>query len=183
MKVLIVEDDDATRMFFAGVAKNEGLEVKTAPDGKEGLALFKQFKPDIVLSDIQMPKMDGLQLLEQIRKIDYDALVIIISSMDSPQFTLKALRLRANDYLVKPAMEKDLITLLQKYKDVLATRTKTREVVGLIFRRDLGMKLANDIELVGKVVDRLMLETEHLIPPSEKLGIHLGLVEIITNSI
>jgi len=183
MKILIVEDDDGTRFVLGKVAKSQGHEVKTAPDGAAGMSKFKEFRPDLVVSDIQMPIMDGLQLLEQIRRVDHDVVVVIVSSLDSAEYTLKALRLRANDYLVKPVQEKDLIFMFQKYQDVVMSRTKEREVFGLIVKKVLEMKVLNEIELVGKIVDRLMQEAEHHLPPADRLGIHLGLLEMITNAI
>ncbi|MFZ2960893.1 MAG: response regulator [Candidatus Ozemobacteraceae bacterium] len=183
MKVLIVEDDDGTRFVLGKVAKNEGHEVKMAPDGAAGLVLFREFRPDMVVSDIKMPKMDGLRLLEQIRNVDYDVVVVIISSMESAEYTLKALRLRANDFFVKPVREIDLVAMYKKYQNILQTRTKEREIVGMILQKNLEMRIFNQLELVGKVVDRLMQEAEHHFPPVDRLGIHLGLVEIITNAI
>lgn len=183
MKILIVEDDDATRSLMTMVIKKQGHETISAPDGLEGLKAFKTFQPDIVFADIQMPNMDGLEMLEKLRKIDSNALVIINSTLDSPQYTLKALRLKANDYLVKPVMEKDIIAILAKYSGILENRTRMRDVYGLIHRRSLGMEIFNQLDLVCKIVDRLMLETEHALPEKDRLGIHLGLVEILANAI
>ncbi len=130
-----------------------------------------------------MPVMDGLEMLEKIRKIDSNSLFIIISTLDAPKYTLQALRLKANDYLVKPLLSKDLLTMLAKYARILENRTKDREILGMIYNRTLGMKILNRVDLVGKIVDRLMLETEQVIPPPDRLGIHLGLVEMLTNAI
>lgn len=183
MKVLIVEDDDGTRFILGKVAKNEGHDVMTAPDGASGLAVFTEFRPDMVLSDIQMPKMDGLQLLERIRNVDHDVVVVMVSSLDTPEYTIKALRLRADDYLVKPAQEKDLLLLIRKYQKVILTRTKEREVVGLVVKKNLEMRVSNQLDLVDRIVDRLMQETEHHLPSIDRLGVHLGLVELVSNGI
>lgn len=183
MKILVVEDDDVTRSLMTMMVKKQGYDTLAAPDGLEGLKAFKTFQPDVVLADIQMPNMDGLEMLEKIRKIDSNALVIMNSTLDSPEYTLKALRLKANDYLVKPVLEKDLIALLSKYSGILENRTRTRAVYGLIYRRELGMQIFNQLDQVDKIVDRLMLETEHAIPAQDRLGIHLGLVEMLVNAI
>jgi len=137
----------------------------------------------LVLSDIDMPVMDGLEMLDKVRRIDSNTLFIIVSTLDAPKYILQALRLKANDYLVKPVMGKDLLILLAKYSLILASRTKDREILGMIYNRALGIKIDNRLELVGKIVDRLMLETEHVISPHDRLGVHLGLAEMLTNAI
>jgi len=183
MKVLIVEDDEATRFFLVKVAKDQGCETRSAANGVEGLSAFDEFQPEFIFSDIRMPKMDGLQMLEKIRKTDNDVLVVIISSLDSPEYTLKALRLKANDFLVKPLLESGVTAIMEKYREIFGNRTREREVVGMIYSRDLGMKISNQLDLVGKVVDRLMQEAKPLLPIADRLGIRLGLIEFITNAI
>ena len=64
-KLLIVEDDVVIRRLYASALKAEGYEVETAGNGEEGLKKVKEFMPDLVLTDIMMPKMDGLELLKQ----------------------------------------------------------------------------------------------------------------------
>ena len=183
MKVLIVEDDDAIRGMMEKTVQRAGYETLSAPDGAKGLNLFKEFQPELVLSDISMPVMNGLEMLEKIRNLDANSLFIIISTLDSPEYILQALRLKANDYLVKPALGKKLTDLVDKYAAIIAGRTKTREVLGMIYCMTLGMKIGNDLGIVSKIVDRLMLETEQVIAPSDRIGVHLGLVEMLTNSI
>lgn len=183
MKVLVVEDDETAREYMVATIESLGHETASASDGIEGFKAFKTIQPDVVFSDIQMPNMDGLELLEHVRIADTDVLVIIYSAIDTPEYILKALRLKANDYLVKPVSAKAIANILEKYADVLENRTRTREVLGLIYRRDLGMEISNKIDLLSKIVDRLMIETENALRPNDRLGIHLGLMEVLVNAI
>ncbi|MBF0499075.1 MAG: response regulator [Candidatus Riflebacteria bacterium] len=183
MKILVVEDDDATRFLLLKIVKDMGHETRSASNGVEGLKEVTAFHPDVIFSDINMPEMDGLEMLERVRKTDPNTLVIINSTLDSPKYTLRALQLKANDYVIKPFSEKDITSVVEKYADILSNRTLDREVLGMMYRRDLGMKISNRLDLVGKIVDRLMLETDHAIPLQDRLGIHLGLAEILVNAI
>lgn len=183
LKVLVVDDDEPSRLIVTTLAAQEGHEVFEAGNGAEGLKLFESIQPNIIFSDISMPVMDGLQLLEKIRAKSHSAIVIMTTAFGTPDFTLKALRLGANDYLVKPVVLKDIVAALRKYADVISSSSEEREVVGMILHRQLHMRLGNVPDIVGKVADRLMQETEGRIPPAERLGIRLGLVELIRNAI
>lgn len=183
MKVLIVEDNKAIRDLTEKTVKRAGYDVQAAPDGAQGLKLFKEFKPEVVLSDINMPVMNGLELLEKIRIFDSNTLFIVVSTLDSPEYILQALRLKANDYIVKPFAAKEMLAMLEKYSGILASRTKNREVLGLIDNMVLKMRVGNRLDLVGKIVDRLMIETEQVISQADRFGVHLGLVEMIVNAI
>jgi CheY-like chemotaxis protein len=183
MKVLVVEDDAFSRQYITSVIRMGDYEVMEARDGAEGLAMFESFAPDLIFSDISMPVMDGLEMLERIRRKSHETIVVMTTAFGSAEFTLKALRLRANDYLVKPVVPKDIIANLRKYADVLAARSVEREVIGFILERYLKLRLDNRLEVLGKVADRLMQETEGRIQPADRMGVRLGLLEIIINAI
>ena len=183
MKVLIVEDDEPSRQFMTTLVREEGYDVMEAANGAEGLKRFESFQPDLVFSDISMPIMDGLEMLEKIRRQSFNTIVVMTTAFGTAEYTLKALRLHANDFLVKPVLPQDVIANLKKYEDVLATRSVEREVFGMILHRELTLQLGNLPGIVSKVVDRLMQETECRIPAAERLSIHLGLLEIIMNAI
>jgi CheY-like chemotaxis protein len=183
LKVLVVEDEEITRWMLKKMIENEGFVVQDAENGEIGLKMFKSFKPDIVFSDISMPVMDGLKMLEEIRKIDYDAIVVMTTAFGSSNYTLQALRLRANDYLLKPINRYDLNMVLKKYRAVLSEKTADREINDLILYRELTMKMDNSPEKIGRVVDRLVQETEGKICKQDRLGIRLGLMEMILNAL
>lgn len=183
MKVLIVEEDEPSRLFLATVTRHQGHEVSEAADGAAGVRQFEAVGPDLVFSDIAMPVMDGLQMLERIREKSAEAIVIMTTAFGTPEHTLRALRLRANDFLVKPLQLQDITASLRRYADVLGTRSTEREVIGFILLRHLVMRLGNRPAMVGKVADRLMQETDGRIPRPERLSVRLRLVEILLNAI
>ncbi|OGK06381.1 MAG: hypothetical protein A2W80_15400 [Candidatus Riflebacteria bacterium GWC2_50_8] len=183
MKVLVVEDDTFSRQYMTSLVRLGDYEVIEARDGAEGLQMFESYAPDLIFSDISMPVMDGLEMLERIRRKSHDTIVVMTTAFGNPEFTLKALRLRANDYLVKPVIPKDIIANLKKYAAVLAARSVEREVVGFILERYLKLRLDNRLEMLGIVADRLMQETEGRILPADRMGVRLGLLEIIINAI
>ena len=115
MRVLIVEDDPASRELMGDMIKLEGHDLRTAEEGYQALSLFKEFKPHLVFSDIQMPKMDGLELLQRIRDISPKTIVVMMTAFGCEEYALKALRLHANNYLNKPIRHDDILPLLQKY--------------------------------------------------------------------
>ena len=102
-KILIVEDDFAITEMFRQKLVLEGFEVEIAHNGEVALERLKSYKPDLVLLDIMMPGIDGLNVLGRIRtNIETrNTLVIILTNSDSPEFLNKAKELGANDYVIK----------------------------------------------------------------------------------
>ncbi len=183
MKILVVEDDAGIRKFLVKVVQSLGHEVQEAEDGAIGLNVFGKFEPDIVFSDIQMPNMNGLEMLEKLRMRSDDAIVIMATAMDGAEYTVKALQLHANDYLVKPLTLNTVKSCLQKYEQVLASRSKDSEVLGMFETRSYRLRLPNQPELVNRIADRLMYDTVNTIAKSDRMGIRLGLIEILANAI
>ena len=112
-KVLIIDDEKSILESLSSVLKDEGFEVTTAKDGKEGLALFEEVKPRILLLDIWMPEMDGLEVLSRAKELDPEAVVVVISGHGTISTAVEAVKMGAIDFLEKPlSIEKvlDVIT-------------------------------------------------------------------------
>ncbi len=110
-KVLIVDDELMVRRGVAlGVdwQQMSCVIVGEAANGEEGLSLALELKPDLIVTDIRMPKMDGLTMLSELRKRGDDVRVIVLTAYDEFPFAQKALRLGAVDYLLKPFQDRDL---------------------------------------------------------------------------
>jgi len=180
---LIVEDDPASLIYLNDSAVSLGHETQTSTDGALGLETFKNFKPDLVLSDIKMPNMDGMQLLKAIKELDAGVIFVMLTAFGSEEYAIKALHLGANNYLHKPIRHTTLIPLLQKYENVIKDRTIESDILGMIIRREFIMKFDNRIDLVPKIVDFLILETGIALKPENKLSIRLGLFELLVNAI
>jgi len=101
-KLLIVEDDEAIASILKEHLEKEGFQVNWASTGKEGLDDFKREIYGLVMVDIMLPEMDGFTLCKNIRWIDEDIPVIIISAMQTDMDKVKGLKLGADDYITKP---------------------------------------------------------------------------------
>ena len=101
-KILVVDDESIIRDLLEDFLGRKGYDVYTASDGRAAIAKVKEIKPHIVLLDIKMPVMDGIEALEEIRKIDPKVGVIMITGVLDERLGKKAMRLGASDYITKP---------------------------------------------------------------------------------
>lgn len=102
MIMLYVEDDDLTRDYLALYFSRRMGRVHVAKDGQEGLSLFIKYRPQIVLTDIKMPKMNGLEMAEEIRKLDKDVPIIVISGSDNAEDAERMFEMGISRFQMKP---------------------------------------------------------------------------------
>lgn len=108
-KLLIIDDDTIVRNSIVGYLEDSGYEVRDAENGPSGLAQFATFHPDLVLSDLKMPAMSGLEVLDEIHRQSPDTPVIVISGFGVMGDVVEALRLGASDYLIKPIADMEVL--------------------------------------------------------------------------
>lgn len=112
LTILIVEDESETRKLMQDVLSDEFSNIITAQNGDEGLKKFKKYNPDMVISDIAMPIMDGLEMTEQIKKISSDTPIIALSAHSEKEKLLRAIDVGVDKYVLKPIdMEEFLATI------------------------------------------------------------------------
>lgn len=99
IKVLLVEDDKMARKRLKRVIEKEGYEVIAAQDGLEGLELFKSERPDVVITDVKMPKIDGIEVMHRIKEMSKTTEVILITGHGDIDMAIVALRDGALDYI------------------------------------------------------------------------------------
>jgi two-component system, NtrC family, sensor kinase len=121
-RVLIIDDEAANRRVLAISLRSDGYEVFTANGGEEGLACFIKEAPDLVLTDIKMPGMDGIQVLKEIRGRTDDVEVIIITGHGDIDNAIEALQYGASDFINKPIRDEALAVALYRAKEKLALK-------------------------------------------------------------
>ena len=120
-KILSIDDETVLRESIVCYLEDSGFDVLEACNGKEGLEVFREEKPDLILSDLQMPVMGGLDLLKVITKESPDTPIIVVSGAGVMDDAIAALRLGAWDYLVKPindmaVLEHSIVKCLEKQR-------------------------------------------------------------------
>jgi len=130
VSILIIDDEVELCQSLSEMLKGEeeGYKVSVANSGKKGLEKIKEEVPDLVLLDIKMPEMDGIETLEKIKAIDEDVLVIMLTAYQTVETAVKAMKLGAYDYISKPFNYEELKIIIKR---ALQTRDLSREVISL----------------------------------------------------
>ncbi|MFQ3579154.1 MAG: response regulator [Bacteroidales bacterium] len=183
MKVLLVEDDPASMAFLEILVQKEGYHIEKADNGKIALELFESFKPDIILSDINMAQMNGLELLEKIRGQKSDIIFILLTAYTSEEFVIKAIKHGANNYLKKPLSKDTIIGLLRKYKTLIEHQRNEKKLSNFVKKYNFTLQMVTEINLIPEIVNYLVQETGDIFTPDKKLDIKLGLNELIINAV
>jgi two-component system chemotaxis response regulator CheY len=117
--VLIVDDLTFIKMVLRDLLEKAGFRVVgEASDGEEAIKLFHEKRPDVVLLDITMPKMDGLTALKKMLEVDPNAKVIMCSALGQQRLIVQAIQLGAKDFIVKPFRPERVINSIKKSLDI-----------------------------------------------------------------
>jgi DNA-binding response OmpR family regulator len=123
--ILLVEDEENLRNSFAKILLFYVNKVHTAADGEEAFLLYQTKHPDIIITDIKMPKLNGLELIKKIRKENHSIPIIVTSAYTDRNFLLESIKLSLIDYIIKPIKESELIRLLEASAEILASNHLT----------------------------------------------------------
>ena len=173
ISILYVEDDEDVREAYEKTLKRSCKHVFTACDGVEGLKLYKQHKPDIVISDIKMPHKNGIEMAKEIKEIDSEQSILFTTAHTESDFTLKALDLQADGYITKPVEKKILIAKLTSLaKNIINEKENRRksQILQGILDNQSNMIILTDfdkIEFASKSFFELM-EVKDTVEFSEK---------------
>jgi DNA-binding NtrC family response regulator len=113
-RLLVVDDEANARTALAELLRQEGFSVETAADGFKALARYQEFGPDLVLTDLKMPGMDGVELLRKLREQDPEIAVVLMTAFGAVETAVSAMREGAADYLTKPLNMDELLLVIER---------------------------------------------------------------------
>jgi DNA-binding response OmpR family regulator len=127
-KVLVVDDEPVVRSFLVRVLEQAGYTAQAAPNGREALHRLEATPFDVLLTDIKMDQLDGVQLLAQSKTYYPDLVVILLTGHATVQSAIEALRLGAHDYLLKPAKNEDILAAVASGLEVRAQQRRAAQL-------------------------------------------------------
>ncbi len=163
--ILYVEDDEGIRSINFSMFKRIFKKAYEASDGEIGYQLYLKYKPDIIVTDIKMPRMDGIELAKKIRKSDEQTRIIITTAFNDEKYLIEAIELNLERYLVKPITKRNLFPALEK----AISHIQKRVVLSKDFYFDLKSSLFYFENSIIKMTKKELLFLALLVKYSDKI--------------
>ncbi|MBV9122499.1 MAG: response regulator [Planctomycetes bacterium] len=183
---VLVVDDSALDRHKAGsiIGRNLGWKITFAANGRLALEAIHQARPSLVLTDLQMPEMDGLELIEALRDRYPGLPVVLMSAHGSEEITLQALRRGAASYVPKRCLAQDLTEILQQVQAAAEAEQQQQRLLAYLQEVECSFALANDPVLIRALVARLQkdLSDLKLCDEGRRLRAGIALEEAMTNA-
>ncbi len=180
-KLLIIDDEPLVRRGICTLVDFDALnisEVYEAANGFEGLELFTTHSPDLVLVDINMPKMNGLEFAEQAKKINSSARIAILTGYNYFDYAVSALKIGVEDYILKPVSKEDVSQILVKLIAKLETshqhKAVEQAVSALLQEHEVTSETAYKEMIQNKIFEQLSDSNLSLISLASELGFSSG---------
>lgn len=177
-KILVVDDEQSILDLVTAYLENEGYEYRTAMDGISGLKAARVFKPDIIVLDIMLPEMDGIELLTELRR-ESDAYVIMLTAKSEEIDKIVSLSVGADDYLTKPFSPRELMARIKAALRRMRGGTTRSDTSILAFRHlriDVG---GRQVWMDEDLVELTAIEFDLLRALAENPGIVLSREQIL----
>ena len=159
-KILLVDDDENLNKILSFQLTQMGFDITTATDGSSGLNLFKRGSFDIVITDLQLPGMTGMELLTSIRRLDKNVIILIITAYGTVENAIEASRLGADDYLTKPFGKETLRFVIEKAVQFRKLQAENIQLRSELYKKyDFGKLIGKSavmedvLKLTGRVAE------------------------------
>lgn len=125
--LLYVEDERVTREQISRILQRIVTELHVAENGQQGLELYREKRPDIIMSDIMMPVMNGLEMAREIRRLDRDSQIVMLTAYSDTEYLLECIRLGINQYVQKPVDFTQLVTAIETCSNYVLLKRKLQQ--------------------------------------------------------
>ena len=169
VKILVIDDDESLRRVLEYNLAQEGYAVLSAASGEQGLELLKKEGADVVVTDVRMPGMDGLQVMESVRKVDPNIQVIILTAFGTIEMAVEAMKAGAFHYISKPFNRDELKLTLRK-----ALHLKDLERENVTLRQELKERTGLETIIADSPQMQAILEMIGRVAPTETTVLILG---------
>lgn len=184
-RILVVEDSRTQSAFFKSVLESHGFEVTAVKDGHAALDAIRRQPPHVVLTDLLMPMMTGLELVELVRKQFPRVPTVLITEFGSEEIAAEALHRGAAGYIPKRRIESDLVPCLERVLGIAKANPRHQKLIDGLTSNELRFVLDNDLALVPHLVSHLQdcVGLMQLCDETAQLRLGIALSEAMTNAI
>lgn len=166
-KILVVDDEALVRNFLSETLKRKNFDVSTAENGLKALALLKENTFDLVITDMRMPDLSGLDLLKKVKSISPSTLVIVITAFGSIENAVEAMRLGAFNYLIKPFSPDTIEAVIEKAEEHLSLVNENRYL-----RESTENMTPNDVVSKSPTMQKILKEVMQIAKSNANVLIH-----------
>ena len=184
-RILIVDDSPTQIALLELTLADAGYETLTAPDGNTALKMLAVESPDLILTDLHMPGISGLELVEQVRKQFPSIPVVLMTADGTDMIAVEALRAGAASYIPKRILEEKLLSTVEEILRMLKQRRSRENVIAAMVESTMRFVIGNDQEMVAAVIQYLEeeLRDRRYADDTGLLRIKLALSEAMTNAV
>ncbi len=184
-RILVAEDSSTQAAQIRLLLEAAGHQVQLAPDGREALAMLQQHLADLVLTDLDMPHVNGLQLVEAVRDRYPRIPVILMTAFGTDETAVQALEQGAASYVPKRNLAGDLIQTIAGVLSVVQSSREQQRVEEYLVKTDAAFCLQNDAKLIGPVVSFIQetMETMHLVDATQRVRVGVALEEALRSAL
>ncbi|MGD2271847.1 MAG: response regulator [Desulfobacterales bacterium] len=157
-KIVLIDDEQDIRDVMTITLEDAGCKVSAAPDGERGLQLCEEVSPQIVITDIRMPGMDGIQVLEALKRMHPDIEVIVATAFGDMDLAIRALQLDASDFITKPINDEALHLALKRAQERYTARKQLADYTALLEREkaETSRELVKTFEFQKNLIESSM---------------------------
>jgi CheY-like chemotaxis protein len=178
-----VDDQQALRTLLSRLLEREGFDPVQAEDGEEAVQKFKSQTPLVVVSDIMMPRKDGLALLTEIKQIDRNATVILMTGQGNEDVLLRALRGGASNFFKKPFNVRELVDEIRKVVDFRLEAARSSLFSPLLVEETKSFVMPSADSPYFPIINQITLQLPCILPEEDILNLKIGIEEMITNAL